>query len=399
MTHLSRIGVAMVIRRPIHPRALRLLLLHEIYRGPERRGRKRILIGHPIRIKTGLFRPHATLLELSPTGARIELANPPKVGAKIRILIGKDLTKGKPIKLQAKVIRSIRASEKNNRADSEIGVTILDAQRHAKAIKTILDRFALGPAKWESNQAQRKSDPDPESAAPQTTASETPRSLPPTRSAINEPIVEPEANEADVDERSAEGDTVATVAIVSDLPDSELDDSEAGEIDPADETAENDSVASPERRSDPRISYEERIVALGAEASRVLVGRDLCIGGMRIVSTPSISIGDVLRVALHSGSATESLVVVAEVSRDDGDDGIVLSFNSLSETQRVHLEKIIATGLAVHANDEDPESEFSMSEGIVVAEMLGMINPESDAEIDKHLDLVFDTSDLVEDAR
>ena len=31
VTHLSRIGVSLVIRRPIHPRALRLLLLHEIY--------------------------------------------------------------------------------------------------------------------------------------------------------------------------------------------------------------------------------------------------------------------------------------------------------------------------------------------------------------------------------
>ena len=31
VTHLNRLGAAVVLRRPIHPRTLRLLLLHEIY--------------------------------------------------------------------------------------------------------------------------------------------------------------------------------------------------------------------------------------------------------------------------------------------------------------------------------------------------------------------------------
>ena len=65
ISHLNRLGAALVVRRPIHPRTLRLLLLHEIYRGPERRRKKRILIGHPIRVGVGLFKQRATLLELS----------------------------------------------------------------------------------------------------------------------------------------------------------------------------------------------------------------------------------------------------------------------------------------------------------------------------------------------
>jgi len=123
---------AMVIRRPIHPRTLRLVLLHEIYQGPERRRRKRTLIGHPIRVGAGLFKQRATLLELSDTGARLELPKAPQVGSKLHLLIGKDLTQGKPLKLQAKVVRGIGAPGENGRQDAVIGVAIVDPRKHHK---------------------------------------------------------------------------------------------------------------------------------------------------------------------------------------------------------------------------------------------------------------------------
>ena len=127
--HLNRIGVAMVIRRPIHPRALRLLLLHELYRGPERRIKKRVLIGHPIRAGVGLFKQNATLLELSRTGARIALASPPKVGTLIQFVLGKELTNSKPIKIRAKVVRSIPPQNGTGRGESEVGLALLHYRR------------------------------------------------------------------------------------------------------------------------------------------------------------------------------------------------------------------------------------------------------------------------------
>ncbi len=40
-------------------------------------------------------------------------------------------------------------------------------------------------------------------------------------------------------------------------------------------------------------------MALGEEAARGLVGRDLSQGGMRLAAKDAVDLGDVLRVALH----------------------------------------------------------------------------------------------------
>ncbi len=42
-----------------------------------------------------------------------------------------------------------------------------------------------------------------------------------------------------------------------------------------------------------------------------------------------VAIGDVLRIALHCGTETEPLIVIASVIRDDGDDEAVLAFQNL----------------------------------------------------------------------
>jgi hypothetical protein len=120
---------------------------------------------------------------------------------------------------------------------------------------------------------------------------------------------------------------------------------------------------------------------------------------MRIAATSSVAVGDLLRVALHSGTETEPLIVLASVFRDDGDDGLVMSFEALSKTQQERLDKIIAGGLPIHENNDALEDPSEMGDPIVVAEMLETISPESDAEIGAHLDPVFDTSESAENAR
>jgi hypothetical protein len=188
------------------------------------------------------------------------------------------------------------------------------------------------------------------------------------------------------------------VAIDPTVPD-ELEghsgDTTNGEFNDSRDESPGDSL---ERRLDVRIPYDERVVALGEEAARVLVGRDLSAGGMRIAATSSVTVGDILRVALHSGTESEPLIVLATILRDDGDDGLVLSFEALSKSQQERLDKIIASSLPVHANANALEDPSPMGEGIVVAEMLETINPESDAEIEAHIEFVFDTSKAVEDA-
>ena len=464
LAHLNRVGASLVIRRPIHPRTLRLALLHELYRGPERRKRKRTHIGHPIRVGAGLFKQRATLLELSDTGARVELPKEPKVGMKLNLLLGKELTLGKPLKLTAKVVRGIRAPGENGRQDSIIGVAFVDPRKHHKAVSAILDRFAAGPASWsgkleatadeatdETTSPQVEPVPLPEEIDPEASA----RRLPPTRAAGPRPTpaaaATPPAAETPVepvaaDEPAASATTAApepkvkaeeeaaaatddgtfhddlTETIEPDaLPDPDEIVFEA-DFDPLAPPAEDledvfeDEVASAldalsgeedepekpdpdERRSDPRIPYDRRVVALGEEAARVLVGRDLSHGGMRIGPTDAVDVGDTLRVALHCGTELEPLVVLATALRDDGVAGVVLEFQELSDGQRDHLEKIIASSSPVRiGRDEDL---FEKSGAVVMGEMLETISKagppppkeklvDSDDEINAHLDDLFD---------
>lgn len=386
LAQLKRVGAALVIRRPIHARTLRLLLIHEMYRGPERRRRPRVLIGHPIRIGVGLFKQRATLLDLSAGGARIELPRAPKVGTKLNLLLPKELTRGKPLKMQAKVVRCIRTSADTSRPESELGVALVEPRKHLELITPLLARFATGPASWSGKrQADPSDSPTPdrsspgpdEKPSPRTGAPEeaSPRSLPPSYVA---PPSAPsqEAPRSPGEEKNPSGD-------------------EVGPVQPVAEAQSN-------RRHDARIPYARRVVTLGDEATRVLVGRDLSKGGMRVAPTEAVEVGDTLRVALHCGSELEPLVLLATALRDDGEAGIVLGFESVSGTPLDHLEKIIASSSPVHTGQVD---DFNASSGSVfLSEVLEKVSAapadggeqrppaavSTDEEIEAHLDSIFE---------
>jgi hypothetical protein len=170
--------------------------------------------------------------------------------------------------------------------------------------------------------------------------------------------------------------------------------------------ANREPNASGDRRDTTRVPYGRRVVALGEEAARVLVGRDLSPGGMRIDATSSIALGDLLRVALHSGNRSEPVIVLAHALRDDGEDGLVLVFTDLSPRQKEQLDQIIDCSGPIHVNPEtsegdDPES--FVGGAVVVAEMLDTIaqnvrdpGTRSASGVD---DSFVDASESVEDAR
>lgn len=386
--HFARIGVALIVRRPIHPHALRLLLLHQLYRGPERRARRRVAIGHPIRTG-GLFKQSATLLELSRTGARIELPQPPKVGSSIQFVLGRELTGGKPVKVKARVVRSLLATS-DGRPGGEIGLAFVDPTGAlGKPIQAILARYANGPPTASSG-AKTAAAPKVAAAAPPTlpashpTGGSDPQEPTPPAAVAREAEAPAEASrrlppsftpapqraETPVPARPPEvqdaGVTLAGVETEIELLDIAFD--PFGKLDPLDTQAaaedldfdfELDDVveeahtpasgpASPrDRRRGSRIPYEERVVALDEQAARVVVGRDLCAGGMRIEANPDLAVGDVLEIALHAGHDSQPLMLVASVERDDGRDGLVLVFATLSPAQRARLDAIISASSAI----------------------------------------------------
>ena len=389
ISHLNRLGVALIIRRPIHGRTLRLLLLHEVYRGPERRNRKRTLIGHPIKAGSGLFKQNATLLELSPSGARIEVAGLPKVGSKLRLLIGKELTLGKPLKLDVKVIRCLRPSGASRRKGAEIGVAMLDPRRDAQTVNALLSRFAKGPAPWSGKQTPRPgSTVAPVEKSVEAVPEATPSPAAPAAPAPTPtPAVDPESSARRLPPSHAlrpEAAPVETPNIFVRPID-----------DPGDSMrAERQGEELGERRSDPRVPYDQRVVALDEEAARVIVGRELSHGGMRVESSGAIQIGDTLRVALHCGTGHQPLIVLAEAIREDEDDTTVLSFVGLSESQREAMDRIIATSRPIETDLERDDHGDVGASAIVIGEMLGKVDSEAGGRSS-----VCDTGEAVEDSR
>jgi hypothetical protein len=103
-TMLRRLGFHLLIRRPVNPYALRLILLRAIYSGEERRQDDRVPIGAPVTYRSGLFRRPATLAELSLRGGRLLTEAPPRTGARIAFQVPvPDTTR--TLALRARVVR------------------------------------------------------------------------------------------------------------------------------------------------------------------------------------------------------------------------------------------------------------------------------------------------------
>jgi len=331
--HLHRIGVPMILRQPVHPRALRLLLLHSIYRGPERRTRKRTPIGHPVRLGSGLFKSTATLLELSPAGARIEMARVPKLGTTLRVQLGKELTRGRPVRLNTKVMRRIEKPMDTDQGRPEIGLSILNGHEHVDTIQAILDRHTDGPSVWKTSSSRFDAACDSRHVSKNTTIE---------GAHVKQLLAGPVEDTTHEHDRMHGAGSEATASPVDLL----------------------------ERRKPTRIPYSKRIVALDREAARVLVACDLSPGGMRVVSNASVAVDDVLKIALHCGSQMEPLVVTARALRDDLENGLVLGFENLSEAQHEHLEKIIAESGTIRAAQTVDRAENNANDSLVVGEVL-----------------------------
>jgi hypothetical protein len=275
--HLRRIDVDMLVRRPVHPEALRLLLLHVLYRGPNRRGRERVTIGAPIKVKSGLFARAAILTELSLRGCRLLSRTRFKSGRSIRLLVPAAITGGGALKLSGSVVRTIASSDRASGVWT-VGVRFNDPTRRVTdRIKAIIDDHTSGPACIDSASTKLGAAAMPAEDGHDDIALE----------AAGEPA---ESNESHID-------------------------------------GADKSDAAGDRRTADRHSYDQHVVALGQEATRVLLGRELSTRGMRVSEAPGLCVGDKLRLAIHSGVRNEPLVLEAEVYRDDGESGLVLRFD------------------------------------------------------------------------
>ncbi len=323
-SHLRRISVDMMIRRPVHPAALRLFLLHTLYRGPERRNRRRVTIGARVRFRTGLF-PHGALLtDFSTRGCRLLTKTPVSRDGRIKLTLPASVTHERAIKLRGQVVRSSPA------IDEEGGQHVLAVRFEnlspalLRRLQAILDHHARGPARLPREEAR-----DVDAVRPATRTE-----------AQSDGVADPRV------EAPPRGDATGIATGIGD--DTDVDTSGTWR----------------DRRGGDRRSYDKRVVALGDQATRVLLGRDISPGGMRVDATSALRVGETLRIALHSSGRNEPVVVQATVLRDDGEDGLVLRFKDVDDERSKALEELIGDLPLQLPNSDDTDT------GVVVSEII-----------------------------
>lgn len=302
---VRRAGMDLIVRRPVHPAALRLLLLHALYRGPERRSR-RVAVGAPVRFRTGLRRRDGVLADLSMRGCMILSPRSMRVGQGIVVWVPDATNEARSFAVRGAVVRILAGPGVERGFGVDFGVV---SKHLVPALKASVAAYLEGPAAHAGSEAGK----------PRPTLAEPPVAHEPD--AVEEAPVEPEP------------------------PD--------------------------ERRERERRTYAgRRVVALGEEAARVLIGRDLSTGGMRVDPTPHLAIGQHLQIAIHAGPGQTPLVVQAEVVRDDGARGFGLRFVGLDDAAERYLAKMVDSLPGPEEAEDAAVAEDSAGGDVVISEIV-----------------------------
>jgi hypothetical protein len=331
---LKQIDTDLMVRQPVHPAALRLLILHALYRGPEKRRTTRVSMGAPVRFRSGLRRRPAILAELSTRGCRMMVdAGSHRVAPDrlVTIALPPEVTNdNRSLSLRGHVMR-ISDGEADNDVIAVLFERLRDSTR--KRLESIVSAHSQGPAVLDDAVAHALTSLPiiSEGADSQPTSPQSAAPLP----------------------SAPEGSEPQPAAAESAVPPSSTCESQPDE-------------ATSERRAQERHALSRRIVALGDEAARVLIGRDLSVGGMRIDPTPGLSKGDRLKIAVHVRPDGQPLEVSAEITRDDGPGGMALRFVDLCPETSTYLEEMIFALPTIIESDNSKEGS-----GVVVSEVVG----------------------------
>ncbi len=145
---LQAAGFDFLIREPVHPAALRVLLLRALFRGAEARRAPRVACGHPVTFKTGFWRQKATLVDLSPRGCRLLVSKPAKEKSELTLQIPKELAGGRALELVGHAVRVVPAEREGGReGDTIVGVRFAPVEGETRArLRALLSERVLGPA-------------------------------------------------------------------------------------------------------------------------------------------------------------------------------------------------------------------------------------------------------------
>ena len=296
-------GFQYLVRRPVHPDALRLLLRYALYQKPDRRGRIRHPIGYEVSWRIGWQRDRGALLEISTDGCTLLATSSLPLDTRIAIRIPREVAGGESLKLRGTVIRCTAEEVPGKHERTVVAVALEDVTaRTRERLIELCERWAEGPPKL------------PDSGSLESVGAE-----------------------------SKPGGEACRVASSSSA-------TEFGEAEP--------TSSSEERRGTRRGVFNREIVEVDAEGRAVqgLLARDLSPGGLRVDPQFGLGPGDKLQLALFDTSQREPLIVTAVVARDDGEAGLGLHFVDLSPETKTRIDDIVASLPAVESLGTDGNS-------------------------------------------
>lgn len=160
---LSAAGFDFLVREPVHPAALRVLLQRALFRGPDARHAPRVAFGQPVTFKTGAWRESAILIDLSPRGCRLLAPRPPKERSEIAVQLPATLAGGPSLELLGHVVRVTSAELECGRiGETNVGVRFapLDPSTRER-LDAVLAERVLGPALLSADAVPVESEPRP----------------------------------------------------------------------------------------------------------------------------------------------------------------------------------------------------------------------------------------------
>jgi hypothetical protein len=418
---LRQVGFDFLVRRPVHPEALRLLIMHSLYRGDEKRREPRVAVGLEISFQTGEIPRRATLVDLSTGGCRLISSFELGAGSQIVVTLPESLGATEVITIDGKILRSsydkrigeegmysaavefenLPAEIRNElewiiedkvggppamkSAQTDAGANPANATPSPTyAVKKPGQRTQLRRSLLEKESAVLKSDPRSEGAPPSGDAGENayqPLSVPVDVKMARSTQPAPEPVETFEDEPIEDFSLNKPDAVVpAKTPATEISAqapaAEAAAPPPVVEAAPQSPAPSPQsvepeasqddRRTATRHPYSAKIPAFGTRALRVLVGRDLSVGGMQIESNPDLEVGDRLHLAIYGDASEEPFLVWGTILRSDGKGGTAVVFDPVHPKIAKQLEALVASLPAVESLHDDEATAM----GTVLTEII-----------------------------
>ena len=102
---LRKVGFDYLVRRPVHPEALRLLLIRCLYAGDERRTEARVPVGLRVSFRAGLLPRRAVLADLSTGGCRLLSQRAIPIGRRVQVKIPTRTGNTEAARVQGTVVR------------------------------------------------------------------------------------------------------------------------------------------------------------------------------------------------------------------------------------------------------------------------------------------------------